>query len=193
MTKVAVGLAAAALLAAGCGGDNEESAEDRTNAPSAASVPFDRAFIDVMVPHHESAIEMAREAKAAGLSQAELVAIADRIVVTQQREIDQMLAWREEWFGPGEPESEQTALQVVGLSAEEAGMTMHAGELSAAADVDKEFATMMIAHHEGAVRMAKIAEERAGHDEIKRLARAIVAAQEREIEVMKPHAEGEHH
>ena len=67
----------------------------------------------------------------------------------------------------------------------------HAGELSEADDVDAAFAAMMIAHHEGAIRMAKLAEERAGHDEIKQLARNIIAAQQREIEVMEEHAD--HH
>jgi uncharacterized protein (DUF305 family) len=49
-----------------------------------------------MVPHHQAAIEMAREAKQARLSQPELISIADDIIATQQAEIDQMLAWREQ-------------------------------------------------------------------------------------------------
>ena len=85
---------------AGCGGSNEESAPPPTVVPG--QVPFDRAFIDAMVPHHRSAIEMARTAKEAGLAQPDLIEIADAIIETQQEEIDDMLRWREEWFG-GEP------------------------------------------------------------------------------------------
>ncbi len=187
-------LAAAAVVLAivGCGGD--DSSGDRTIATAgASSVPFDRAFIDAMVPHHESAIAMAQEAKQAGLSQPDLVKIADDIIATQQAEIDQMLAWREEWFGAGPRESEEEALAVLGLSAEEAGMMAHEGELPGAEDVDKAFAEMMIEHHEGAIKMAQLASARGGHDETRQLAEAIIAAQAREIEIMEPHAEGAHH
>ncbi|MEP7334143.1 MAG: DUF305 domain-containing protein [Actinomycetota bacterium] len=193
MNRFVTILAAAVVFAvAGCGG-NESSQDGTSVSASSSSVPFDRAFIDAMVPHHESAIAMAREAKQAGLSQPELVTIADDIVATQQDEIDQMLAWREEWFGAGPRESEMDALAVLGLSSEEAGMMSHGGDLSTAADVDMSFAEIMIAHHEGAIKMAELASVRASHDEIRQLADAIIAAQAREIEIMKPHAEGAHH
>jgi uncharacterized protein (DUF305 family) len=99
----AVVLAAAILGIAGCGGESsaEQAAGDQPTVDS-GQVPFDRAFIDAMVPHHQAAIEMAREAKRAGLRQQELISIADNIISTQQAEIDQMLAWREQWFGSKE-------------------------------------------------------------------------------------------
>jgi uncharacterized protein (DUF305 family) len=81
-------VAAIALGVAACGGGDQ---------PTVASgqVPFDRAFIDAMVPHHQAAIEMAREAKEAGLSDPELQQRADHdelkelagdIIAAQQRE-----------------------------------------------------------------------------------------------------------
>jgi uncharacterized protein (DUF305 family) len=155
-------------------------------------VPFDRAFIDAMVPHHQAAIEMAQEALDAGLTQPELINIADNIIATQQSEIDQMLDWREQWFGSNEPGSEEAALETLELSAAEAGMEHGGMDLSTAGDVDQAFAEMMIGHHEGAVRIARLAEEKAGHDEIKQLAGEIIAAQEGEIAIMKKHAAGEH-
>ncbi len=50
---------------------------------------------------------------------------------------------------------------------------------------DKEFITGMIAHHEGAVAMAKLSATNAKHDEIKQLSHDIVVAQEKEIVQMK--------
>ncbi len=52
-------------------------------------------------------------------------------------------------------------------------------------NVDRDFARMMIPHHQGAIDMA-LAEIRYGHDEVLlRLAHAIVAAQQQEIAVMQ--------
>ncbi len=52
-------------------------------------------------------------------------------------------------------------------------------------DFDKAFVEMMIAHHDGAVDMAKLSADRAKHDEIKQLSKEIITAQEKEIADMK--------
>jgi uncharacterized protein (DUF305 family) len=192
MSKLAVLLAAVALLAAGCGGDDDGGAEPAADQQTVASseVPFDRAFIDAMVPHHREAIAMAKAAQDR-LTQPDLKKIANDIVDSQQREIDQMLEWREQWFGsrslgPVLPE-------VLGVPEEELGMEHgSADEVARAADVDATFAEMMIAHHEGAIAMAEAAEERGQHEEVKEVAAAIIEAQEREIGIMEEHAAGEH-
>jgi len=187
---VIVMLAAVGIAAAGCGGRGDRTAPATSTG---GQVAFDQAFIDAMVPHHRSAIEMAREAKAQGLSEPDLIEIADAIESTQQDEINKMLQWREEWFGSSSAGAEEQALDILGLSAADAGMEHSAMELSSAHDVDKAFAQMMIPHHRGAVRMARLAQQRANHDEIKNLARAIISAQEREIETMQMHAGGMQH
>src|SRR5882757_2931362 len=52
-------------------------------------------------------------------------------------------------------------------------------------DVDRDFVAMMVPHHQGAVDMAK-AELKYGHNEqLRRLAREIVATQQQEIKVMR--------
>ena len=178
---------AIALLLAACGGDGGDSANDA--APQGAA--FDRAFIDAMVPHHESAIEMARAAKEAGLTQPALVKVADDILATQQSEIDRLKAWRAEWFGSSTIEPKGAA--ALGLSESDMGMQHDADALATSGDVDTDFAQMMITHHQGAIAMAKLAEDRAEHDELKELAEDIISAQEREIDVMRPHASGMDH
>jgi uncharacterized protein (DUF305 family) len=89
-------------------------------------------------------------------------------------------------------EPEESALDVLGLSAAEAGMEHTATDLATADDVDQAFAGMMIGHHTGAIRMATLAEEKAGHDEVKQLAADIIATQQREIDVLERHATGGH-
>ena len=56
---------------------------------------------------------------------------------------------------------------------------------AANAPYDLQFLDTMIAHHQGAVEMAKDAETKAGHAELKTLAKNIIAAQEKEIGEMK--------
>lgn len=60
--------------------------------------PFDRAFIDNMIPHHESAIAMAEVALKKSKN-SEIRGIAGDIVSAQKREIGQMKQWRKEWYG----------------------------------------------------------------------------------------------
>lgn len=183
----AVSLGMVVLLFAGCGGGDGDSS---SGTPTGEA--FDRAFIDAMVPHHESAIEMAHAAKEAGLSQPELVTVADDILATQQDEIDEMRGWRAEWFGSNE--IDPNGASALGMSESEMGMQHDADALLNSGDVDTDFAQMMITHHQGAIEMAKLAAENAEHDEIKDLAEAIISAQEREIAVMRPHTSGmDHH
>jgi len=101
-----------------------------------------------------------------------------------------MRQWRQQWFGSNAIDPDGGA--ALGLSEQEMGM-QHVANFSTAADVDQAFASMMIEHHQGAVEMARLALDRAQHSEIKDLAGAIIDAQEREIAVMEPHAEGMHH
>ncbi len=62
--------------------------------------PFDRAFIDAMIPHHESAIEMAQVAYQKS-DNPEIRALAEGIVEAQTREIAQMQGWRQQWYPEG--------------------------------------------------------------------------------------------
>ena len=63
-----------------------------------APEPFDRAFIDAMIPHHQSAIAMAGAALQHAVHP-EIAELAQAIVDAQQAEIDQMTEWRAEWYG----------------------------------------------------------------------------------------------
>ena len=62
--------------------------------------PFDLAFINAMIPHHESAIEMAQVALAESTNPT-IQDLAGRIVDDQTREIEQMRGWLEEWYPGG--------------------------------------------------------------------------------------------
>jgi uncharacterized protein (DUF305 family) len=63
----------------------------------AQSKTFDKAFIDAMIPHHQSAIYMAQiaheESKIPAIRE-----LAENIVSAQKREIEQMKQWRKQWY-----------------------------------------------------------------------------------------------
>lgn len=57
---------------------------------------FDEAFIRMMIPHHQGAIDMAVAAKRSAGHQ-EIKDMADDIIEAQQREIDMMNGWLQSW------------------------------------------------------------------------------------------------
>jgi uncharacterized protein (DUF305 family) len=173
--RAALTLAIATLLA-GCTGIRSDDA------------PIDQAFIDMMVPHHESAIEMAHIAQERA-EHAELQELADAIVATQSAEIAQLKAWREEWYGSAEAPSMEEMPMLPGMSMPP-GHSMSGGTMDMTADVDdlrdaepfdRFFIDAMIRHHGQAVEAAEIVLAEADRDEIRNLATAIIEAQTREI------------
>jgi len=66
----------------------------------AGEKPFDRAFIDAMIPHHRSAIQMGNVALERS-DNPRVEELAGNIVEAQEREISQMQAWREDWYPEG--------------------------------------------------------------------------------------------
>jgi uncharacterized protein (DUF305 family) len=71
-------------------------------AALADAKPFDKAFIDEMVPHHQGAIRMARVVLEE-TEDDETRSLAEAIVRTQSDEIEQMNDWRGAWYGDVSP------------------------------------------------------------------------------------------
>ena len=60
--------------------------------------PFDKAFIEQMIPHHQMAIMMSQMAGNA-TNQPEMRDLTQSIIDAQSTEITKMQAWYEEWYG----------------------------------------------------------------------------------------------
>ena len=138
-----------------------------------ADVPYDAQFIDGMIEHHKGAVTMAEQALEQS-ERPEIRELAQNIIAAQNEEISKMTAWRDEWY-PGLAQSTGT------------GMAMGDMELSddASTPFDQRFIDGMISHHQGAIDMARDAQSKAEHSEIKALASAIITAQEGEIAQME--------
>jgi uncharacterized protein (DUF305 family) len=138
----------------------------------------DQAFIAMMIPHHQMAVEMARIELRRG-TDAETKALARRVIADQQKEIAQMEDWYRDWFG-----TEPPAMPMSGAMAM-MGMSMDPDGLETTEEPDRVFLRMMIPHHAGALLMADMLLASAPPGEPAGLARRIVAAQSAEIGQMQ--------
>jgi uncharacterized protein (DUF305 family) len=84
------------------GMEAHEMGMDMAPMELSGATPFDREFIDAMVPHHQGAIRMAQIVINQG-SDAEIQEMAEGIIDAQSAEIDEMNEWRERWYGAESP------------------------------------------------------------------------------------------
>ena len=77
-------------------GMRESMQMDMRQLAEARGRDFDLLFIDMMIPHHEGAVVMSRQALERA-EHAELKKLAEQIIAAQQAEIAQMRKWRTEW------------------------------------------------------------------------------------------------
>lgn len=170
-----------ALMLAACGaqrsGETATSGNDHggihNGSGQSSSAPYDAQFIDGMTIHHRGAVEMAEQALQES-QRPEIKQLAQNIIATQNQEIEQMAGWRSQWY----PNVTATT-----------GTGGHMGDMELSSDAtipfDRRFITAMISHHGGAIEMAKEAQTRAEHGEIKQLAGEIIQAQEAEVKQLQ--------
>jgi uncharacterized protein (DUF305 family) len=138
----------------------------------------DKAFIDAMVPHHQGAIAMA-EVALENAEHEEIIQLSRNIISTQRAEIEELKAIKQQEFGTSKVPMEMSAreMQMMGM--------MDPDALANRDPFDKAFIDAMIPHHQSAIDMAEVANEKSENQRIKELAQNIVSAQKREIEQMK--------
>ncbi|MFN6538183.1 MAG: DUF305 domain-containing protein [Nostoc sp. EkiNYC01] len=153
-----------------------------------ADANYDLRFIDAMIPHHQGATVMAKEAQQKS-KRPEIKKLADEIIKAQNQEITQMKQWRTTWYPKaGDKPVAYDAKQgkTVEMSSEQMQSMMMNMDLGAAdTEFDLRFINAMIPHHESAVVMAKDALQKSQRPEIKNLAQEIIKAQDAEINQMK--------
>lgn len=187
------------LFAVGCGSDDESEPASQQDHPTmghaggaAEAKSIDLAFAQAMIPHHESAVEMAEIAR--DRAESDFVrSLADAIVQTQSAELETLRAKESELLQAGADAGD--------LRMDHATMGMDAdpSDLREANPFDPAFIELMIPHHEGAIAMAEMELEKGSDTELLSLARAIISAQEREITAMEDHrsapasGDGSHH
>jgi uncharacterized protein (DUF305 family) len=181
---------------------NSHHPSPKTNPPQKGMMTHtNQHFIEMMIPHHQSAVEMADLA----LNQAkrpEIKNLAIAIKKDQKREIEQMQSWYKKWYGKDVP---TTAMTHEGMMSSQENMcqkmnpdmmkmpmngnmkcmNMDLETLKNAPDFDKEFIKQMIPHHQSAVKMSEMIAKKTTKPEIRNLAKSIIKNQTAEIKQME--------
>ena len=162
----------------------EATATDENKFAKLTGDAFDEAYIADMLAHHEGALNMS-EMVSAGTDRAELITLAQNIMQSQSQELMKMQTWQTEW---GFDRTMGGHGSHAGAGNEMSGDMMMMGEELKdlkGLEFDKKFLELMIEHHQQAVDMSKYADVNASRQEIRDLAKGVIAAQEEEITQMK--------
>lgn len=174
-----------ALILTACGGTTTDAKATFNDA--------DVEFASGMIPHHQQAVVMSDWA-ATRASDPKVKDLAKRITAAQGPEITLMTTWLTTWGKPVPDayDAESEGSEHGGHAME--GMDAGGGMMSAAdmatlkksegAAFDREYLAQMIAHHKGAITMARTELADGKDADAKRLAKAIIAAQTDEINEM---------
>lgn len=185
-----IGLALIGVLSA-CGSSSSHSpsmsGSSMMGDAAATGSAADIAFAQLMIPHHEQAVEMA-DLALANASSADVKQLAEQIKGAQDPEIMMMGEWLTAWGAPMEmPAGDHSGVDMGGMSM--SGMMsdddMNSLASAMGADFDQMWLQMMIAHHQGAIEMAQQVLASTSDPDVAKLAQAVVDGQTTEIDTMQ--------
>jgi uncharacterized protein (DUF305 family) len=192
LLMLSVAVMAVGFLSTACG-SNATANHDMSSMSPIAAQPTpttsaaadhnnqDVMFAQMMIPHHQQAVDMAKLAETRA-SKADVKELAKQIEAAQDPEIQMMSDWLKSW-GVAMPSTMPTMDHGMPGMMPEADMKKLEG-LSGAA-FDKAVLEMMIKHHEGAIEMARQELSSGASEPAKKLADAIISGQSAEITKMK--------
>jgi uncharacterized protein (DUF305 family) len=165
------------LIACGGSGSGDKAAE--TSSFNSQDV----TFAVQMIPHHLQATEMAGTAESRTKNQA-VLDLAGNIKAAQAPEIDMMTDWLQAWGKnmPGGDHSMEGMDDGEGMMSDSELVELEAKSGKA---FDRQFLSMMIEHHRGAIDMAKDEEAKGKLPAAVDLAKKIQADQAKEITLME--------
>jgi uncharacterized protein (DUF305 family) len=140
------------------------------NMGQAPSGQFDQMFLQNMIRHHSGAIEMSKPVVERAVHP-ELRRFAQGVISRQSDEIMQFSTWLRDWYNTSAPTTPMPADQ---------SMIDRLRNLSGR-DLEVQYMQMMIRHHQEAIQMSRMAQQRATHPELKTAASRIITTQSAEI------------
>lgn len=135
---------------------------------------FDIDFANMMVAHHQAAIDMSKKEVSTG-KDGKIKDMAQKIIVSQKQEIQQLKEFVKNYKPSGMKHGEGT------LQKSMTGMDEKLKAMHMSGDIDKDFATMMIAHHQSAIEMSKKELANGMDANLKKMAKNMINDQTKEI------------
>jgi uncharacterized protein (DUF305 family) len=179
---------AAAIVLSSCGTAATQNQGLSASATSTDQVAAHNAddvmFAQMMIPHHQQAVEVAAMVPDRS-NNPDVIALAAKIAGEQQPEIDTMKALLLQWnVDPNEMshESGHAGMAMTGMVND---ATMVRLDSLKGTSFDMLWLQSMISHHQGAIEMAKTEIADGKSADLITLAKNIVAAQQAEIDQMK--------
>ena len=180
---------ALAMVVSACGDDGEPSGAGQPAGQTSDTTKgnaTDLEFVAGMVPHHQSAIDMAQVALERGKSSF-VKELAQDIVDSQMAELTTMQAADDRLASAGVKAGKPGAGHSSGMAEEEDPVE----KLKTADPFDEAFIKEMLPHHKAALPMAQKELDKGGDAELKKVAQGIIDEQKREIAEMEKFAEEE--
>jgi len=179
---------AAAVTLSSCSTSTTDRGADASSVTAAEEVAGHNAedvmFAQMMIPHHEQALELAALVPDRS-SNPEVIALAAKIAGEQQPEITTMKALLLQWDVDPDEMSHESGHAGMAMAGMVDDATMVKLDNLKGADFDTLWLQSMISHHEGAIAMAKTEIADGTSADMKTLAGNIVTAQQAEIDQMK--------
>ncbi|WAC51874.1 DUF305 domain-containing protein [Frigoribacterium sp. SL97] len=177
---IAASLTLGLTLASCSTNDSSSDAGSSASSSSAASAHDDQdvMFAQMMLPHHEQAVEMsdALLAKGDGVDP-DVATLAEQIKAEQGPEIIQLASWLQGWGEPTESGHSMSGMM--------SDSDMTDLDQASARDAGKLFLQQMVQHHEGAVDMARSEVDKGMNTDAVAMAKSIVSSQTEQITQMK--------
>jgi uncharacterized protein (DUF305 family) len=188
---------ALALTLAACSADADEApnapesqatTEDDSAAGAddpAAHNEADAEFAQMMIVHHQGAIEMAQLAVEQASTE-EVRALGERIAAAQGPEIDLMSGWLDTWGEEQPDDADMGGMGHEGMDMDGMDQSAVMAELSGltGAEFDRRFLELMIEHHKGAIVMAETERGEGQNSDATGLSQKIIDDQTAEITEM---------
>jgi uncharacterized protein (DUF305 family) len=175
-------------MSGGSMSEGTSSSDDQSAEDGAAFNDADVMFAQMMIPHHEQAIEMSDVILGKEGVDSEITDLATQIKEAQGPEIEQLSTWLDEW-GAEQPDDSMDMDHgsmgddsMGGMMSEE---DMQALEDAEGAEAGRLFLEQMIVHHEGAIEMAQTEVEDGANEAAVEMAGTIVSSQTSEIQTME--------
>ncbi len=197
IVAVVAGLGVGVLIGrSGDHGDANSGSADGAAVAVVADESVDAGFSRDMSVHHAQAVAMG-EAIRARTDDPELALLATDIVLTQQAQIGRFAGWLEQWGLPNASLEPPMAWagdghgdhDMAGVDSTMPGMATAEQVAALSTDpietAERDFLTLMIAHHEGGVAMAEALLPLSARPEVERMAEAVIDAQVSEIGAMR--------